>query len=309
MKLEQLEAAVDAAVAGTPADGLAVGVTVEETTVLRCAGEVAGEPVGAGSILYGGSVSKQMIAFLLAQAVEAGLTVEEDRVVRWLPDLPDWMRDIRLRHLLHHTSDLPDVASPQLGVPQSNDQLIERFHRLEQPPAIHPGARFSYNNAGYVLLAEAVARLFGRPIDQLAGKRLFDPLGMTVTRLGGGPRRVPHQPDPPGTLGDGGLWTSVADLTTWLAAMNRGVLGDAAVRRAETPGRLNDGTPLDYAWGIRIGTTSHGPRITHGGTWASWLAKTVRVPDRQIAVAVLSAGSTEYEISELGIDLAALAAR
>lgn len=194
-------------------------------------------------------------------------------------------------------------------MPQSNEQVIERFQRLEQPPEIHPGARFSYNNAGYVLLAEAVARLHGRPIDQVAREWLFDPIGMPATRLGGDPQPVPHQPDPPGTVGDGGLWTSVADLTRWLTAVNRGVLGAAAVRRVGIFGRLGDGSVLDYAWGVRIVTTPHGPRITHGGSWASWQAKAVRLPHRRTAVAVLSIGSTENATSQLGTDLAGLAYR
>jgi CubicO group peptidase (beta-lactamase class C family) len=181
--------------------------------------------------------------------------------------------------------------------------VIERFQSVP-PIGIHPGERFAYNNAGYVLLAEALHRLSGRPIDQLSQERLFHPLGMTVSRLGGEPLQVRGQPDPPGTVGDGGLWTSVADLTTWLTALNDGALGAAAVRRAHATDRLNDGTRLDYAWGIRITATSSGPQITHGGTWAGWLAKTVRMPSRRIAVAVLSLGGTEQAVSDLGENLA-----
>ena len=88
------------------------------------------------------------------------------------------------------------------------------------PPPIAPGRLFAYNNAGYVLLAEAVSRIMDRPIAELAHERLFAPLGMAATRLGDESRRTAGHPDPPGTVGDGGLWTTAADLTTWLAAMN-----------------------------------------------------------------------------------------
>jgi CubicO group peptidase (beta-lactamase class C family) len=160
-------------------------------------------------------------------------------------------------------------------------------------------------NAGYVLLAEAVSRLADRPVSQLARDLIFEPLGMTTTRLGGEPRRTAGQPDPPGTIGDGGLWTSATDLTAWLAAMNDGMLSPGAVRLAEIPGYLADGTVLDYAWGVRIAQTPNGRRLTHGGTWANWLAKTVRFPERRVAVAIVSTEGSEAAISELGTQLAA----
>jgi CubicO group peptidase (beta-lactamase class C family) len=168
-----------------------------------------------------------------------------------------------------------------------------------------PGRQFVYNNAGYVLLAETVSRLFDRPIAQLARKQIFEPLGMTATRLGGEPRRTAGYPDPPGTIGDGGLWTTAADLTAWLAAMNSRMINPSAVRRVQSVGHLADGTALDYEWGVRVVETPYGRRLTHGGTWANWLAKTVRLPDQGIAVAVLSTGGSEARISRLGLDLAA----
>ena len=50
--------------------------------------------------------------------------------------------------------------------------------------------------------------------------------------------------------------------------------------------------------------------ISHGGNWPRWLAKTVRIPERQFAVAILSVDATEEAVSDTGIQLAeALASR
>lgn len=300
-----LSAMMDAVMAGPPADGIAVGVAHGDTTAFRCRGSVAGVPVVPDTVMYGASVTKQMVAFLLALSVQAGRASPEDRIRRWLPELPGWMGEVRLHHLLHHTSGLPDLTSPSPGFPVSNRDVMDRFQRLDARPMIDSGASFVYNNAGYVLLAEAVSRLFDRPISHLARERLFEPLAMTATRLGGEPRRTAGQPDPPGTIGDGGLWTSAVDLTAWLVAMNHGMLSAEAVRRVERPGHLADGTALDYAWGVRVAQTPNGRRLTHGGTRANWLAKTVRLPDQRVAVAILSTGGSESAISELGTNLAA----
>jgi CubicO group peptidase (beta-lactamase class C family) len=297
-------AAVAAALRMVGTDGVAVGVVTGDTAVFGSVGSVDGELLSEQTVMYGASLAKQVVGLLLAQAVDTGRISAADRVITWLPELPDWMGEIRLHHLLHHTSGLPDVTAPAQGIPESNADVIARFRRFPTRTAVRPGLQFSYNNAGYVLLAEVVSHVSGRPIGQLASERLFRPLAMTRTRLGGEPPRLTDQPLPPGTIGDGGLWTSIADLTRWLAALNKGLHEVAAVHRAETPGCLDDGTPLDYAWGLRVTPSPHGRRITHGGSWAGWQAKTIRLPERQIAVAVLSTGGEEQLISTLGTDLA-----
>ncbi len=54
--------------------------------------------------------------------------------------------------------------------------------------------------------------------------------------------------------------------------------------------------------------TAMGPLVTHGGTWPGWVSKTARYPQRDIAVAVMSDGTDEKTISQLGITLAERAA-
>ena len=140
---------------------------------------------------------------------------------------------------------------------------------------------FQYSNTGYVCLAEIVRRIGGAALGDLARHRVFGPLGMTGSRLGGPPAaRHPGLPAPPGTVGDGGWWTTAADLLRWLRAMNARTLGEEVTRILETPGRLDDGTPLSYAWGVAVSIRAGGVTFTHGGNWPGWSAKTVRQPGR-----------------------------
>ena len=48
----------------------------------------------------------------------------------------------------------------------SNAEVIERLCRLP-PTAVAPGRTFRYDNAGYVLLAEALSRAWSRPPAEL----------------------------------------------------------------------------------------------------------------------------------------------
>jgi hypothetical protein len=65
---------------------------------------------------------------------------------------------------------------------------------------------------------------------------------------------------------------------------------------------------VDYAWGVRVTPAPYGRVITHGGSWPGWLAKTVRVPERQVAVAILSVGAEERAVSDTGLRLAQILA-
>jgi len=304
----EVSGVLSAALEDIRADAVAIGVAAGSTTMFAFRGSVDGGDVDQCTVFYGASLAKQVVAALFAKRVRSGEASLDDLVRQWLPGLPAWATEVRLRHLLHHTSDVPDVTGPQPSPPGSNQEVVDRLQRVHPPPRVRPGSEFRYNNTGYVLLAEVLARICGCAVSDLATESLFDPLHMTTTRLGGSPVQLPGETDPPGTVGDGGLWISAADLLTWLTALNDATLGTAVVAQMETVGQLDDGTALDYGWGLRITQTSHGRQVTHGGSWAPWLAKTVRIPDRRIAVAVLSTGSTETAISDAGTRLAALLA-
>src|SRR5215203_831962 len=119
------------------ADGVAVGVTSETTTVFGAAGSVAGEPVDDQAVMYGASVAKQFIGLLMAQAIEAGHVTEDDQLIGSLPELSEWMAEIRLRHLLHHTSGLVDVTAPSRRVPASNADVLSGCNYTGSLPWIH----------------------------------------------------------------------------------------------------------------------------------------------------------------------------
>jgi len=271
----------------------------------------SGELPGVGAVdehtvMYVASVTKQLVAALAAMAVDAGVMGYHEPVTSYLGSLPGWLDRVRVRHLLHHTSGLPELTDPWAD-DLDNPGVLDRLRSCPGPDA-PAGTRFSYSNTGYVLLAAAVEAALQQPIQALARSRVFTPLGMTDSRLGGpAPVRLDGRRDVPRTVGDGGWWASAADLHRWLVALNRGWLGAALTRALETPGRLDDGTPLDYAWGMRVSQVGGRRTLTHGGTWPGWLAKTVRQPERGIAVCVLSTAPDETLVSETALQLAGLA--
>lgn len=177
----------------------------------------------------------------------------------WLPELPSWSRTICSRQLIHHTAGLPSTDAVWERMESTGEldwtsdgviAALTTMHDLEHAP----GTAYAYSGVGYICLARIIERLSGSSLDRLARARLFDPLGMQDTILWSGPQASPPhaalvQPQrspAPLSLGDGGLWTTVRDLLRWNDALLEDRLGITTT--LHTPGTLEDGTPLDYAW-------------------------------------------------------------
>ena len=263
-----------------------------------------GTPLGVDTPLYAGSVTKQFTVALAARAVIAGALDVDTAVGAVLPGVARWASEVRVRHLIHHTAGLPSTARvvEALGLNSEadldNGLVLDGLTRLDRPDSA-AGRRFSYSNVGYVLLAEVVRVACGEQLAELGRRVIFEPLSMTGSHLGG-PVEValPGQPLPPGTVGDGGLWTTAGDLLRWLAALNNERLGEQLTRLVRTPGRLDDGTPLPYAWGVTCRPGPTGTSYTHGGDWHGWAAETVRDPEARSAIAVMTIGRDASVVSD-----------
>lgn len=297
LELSEWGSAAVERLAGIP---VAVGALCDGGRRHWVSGDLSRVPVTASTRFYAGSITKQMVAALVARAEVDGRLDVREGIRTYLPSLPAWTAPIRVRHLLHHTAGLPQprVLALALGSTDDaegwsrldDDAVLAGLHRVT-PPAHRPGAAFTYDNTGYILLAQLVRAVYGRDLADVIRPELFVPLGMTGSRLGGpAPVVLPGHVAPPRTTGDGGLWTNLADLLTWLEAMNGEALGADVSALVCTPGELDDGTTLDYAWGIGIREGPHDTTVyQHGGEWPGWSAMTLRCPTAATGVAILAA--------------------
>lgn len=296
--------------------GCALGIIAGGRLLTCCFGMADLEhdiPIGADTLFYAASMSKQFTAacvHLLAQ--EGRLALDED-VRRHLPELHDFGTTITLRHLLHHTSGLRDYF-PLLELAGGRDEDVvtqEDALRLawgQRELNFAPGAEYLYCNTGYLLLAEVVRRVSGRTLRQFAAERLFAPLGMRrsffrddhqeivkdraccyLPREGGDWRQMAF---PFGAVGSGGLYTTVEDLARWEGNFDRPTAGGPALLMAMlAPGRLNDGTVLPYASGLVLGRCRGLETVSHAGGTAGYRAFFLRFPRERFAVILLGNSS------------------
>lgn len=127
------------------------------------------------------SITKSIVATMALQLVADGRFGLSERITEWLPELPvATFRRITIRHLLTHTSGLPDMLP-------SNSQL--RADQTDLPGfvtavAAHgtdftPGNDCRYSSMGFLLLGEIIARAAGDALPDVLRKRLFEPTAMT----------------------------------------------------------------------------------------------------------------------------------
>jgi CubicO group peptidase (beta-lactamase class C family) len=263
--------------------------------------------LSADSCVYTASLSKQITAGCAALLVRQGRLDPDTALARWMPELPAWARTVRLRQLIHHTSGLPEgvhLDDTLRNEPaRTTDGVVRALSRRVHLDRT-PGTAHVYSNAGYVCLAVVVSRAAGRPLPDFAREQVFGPLGMTDTRFWTGP--APHPPGAtpldahypaPLSLGDGGVWSTARDLLRWNGSLLRDELGISEL--VHTDGRLEDGTPLDYAWGVGVRRHAGHRLYRHGGAWPGVTAQLVRIPDKAAGLVVLALDDDGERVARL----------
>ena len=92
---------------------------------------------------------------------------------------------VEIRHLLTHTSGLPDMLPDNIGLRQANAPLSRFVERTcEEPLTFPPGRGVQYQSMGFTILGEIIARVTGRSCAEFLQQELFAPLGMNDTVLG-----------------------------------------------------------------------------------------------------------------------------
>src|SRR5262245_65120315 len=211
-----------------------------------------------------------MTAASIMLLVRDGRLRYEDTLTQALPGFPAYGSAVTIRHLLTHTSGLPDyeqlmedaekgkgpIWSPER---QIRDDEVLALLEAETQGVFAPGTSWAYSNSGYVVLGLVAGRAAGKPFGDVLRELIFAPLGMTRTlAYEKGRNEVPdraygHTKDEAGfretdqsstsaTLGDGGVYSCLEDLAKWDEALRtNALLSESEMRPALTPARLADG--------------------------------------------------------------------
>ena len=257
-----------------------------------------------------GSVSKQFTAMSILLLAQEGKLHLQDDVHKFVPELPDYGKPIRIQHLLNHTSGLKDWGTigalggwPRTTRVYTQDlalQIICKQKSLNFPS----GNEYSYSNTNYSLLVTIVERISGMPLEAFTRIRLFEPLDMKNTFWRSNFRQiipgraVAYSSTDDGyeqlmpfenIYGHGGLLTTTTDLLKWNKLLAKhSIGGDDVFRERIRKGKLNNGMEISYASGLFIAKVNGFDEIGHSGATAGYRGWLAYYPQKKLSVAILS---------------------
>ena len=185
VKPADLSAIVDRNIALGAFDGVALAVLRgDEPVFQRYAGEAApGLPAGPDILWPLASITKLFTAAVVMRLVELGELTVNTPVWQIDPEFSgDGREDVRVRHLLTHTSGLP-YESPEMGARlaahMSVAELIDEGY--EARLLFAPGSRFQYSDFAYGLAGRVAELVAGRPYPEVVRTLVLEPMGLADT--------------------------------------------------------------------------------------------------------------------------------
>ncbi len=254
------------------------------------------------------SVTKQFVATAIMMLVEEGKVSLDAKVSDYLSGAAVSWEKITVRRLLTHTSGIKDfinepTASLRLEV--TDEEVLKET--AKRPLNFQPGEKYAYSNSNYHLLAMILRKVTGRSYSDFLGERVFEPLGMSSTRLMSWSEVIPNRAAGyrwqtnqlsngqfvAGSIlayGGGGLLSTAEDMAKWdLALRGEKLLKRASLEQMWAPTTLNDGSISNYGfgWGVR-GKKPH-RSVQHSGSHITgFTSYIVRFLDHDLSVIVLA---------------------
>jgi len=266
-----------------------------------------------------GSMAKQFVAMAVMILAERGSLSFDDPLTKFFPEFSLPGQQITIRHLLNHTSGLPefeDLLHNQMKVDfvtgkkgrievTAKDVLTAYAQRKEA--RFKPGERYEYNNGGYVVLSHVVEMASGKSFSNFVRENIFQPLEMDNSFFAEEPRlktayraigyfREWHGLKVSDYLdvlklynGSASIFSTAEDLRKWDQALyTEKLVKESTLKEAITPGKLNDGSVLNYGFGWELFRSKGTLYMMHEGGWGGFKSFIFRIPDQRFAVIALS---------------------
>ncbi len=301
--------------------GLALGIVRDDQVVYLMGygiADPAGRPVTPQTPFRLASVSKTLTAVAIMQLVDAGQVELDAPVQRYLPWFrladEEASRRITLRHLLYHTSGIPQTAGYDnfYNGDQSDTALEQNVRQLSRVKLNRPvGAAYQYANLNYDVLGLIVQTVSGQTYEAYIQDHIFTPLVMYQSftsqaeaqnhGMAAGYRRwfglpIPADlPDDRATRPSSFLISSAEDLTHLLIAeLNSGqyssatLLSPQSIAETQRPVVAIGDTDWHSGMGLDVGELNGVNMVAKTGGTANYYARIVLVPDSRWGVVVLA---------------------
>lgn len=264
-----------------------------------------------------GSISKTFVAYGILKLVEENMISLEDSIYKYFPDfdIPGIAQKVKIKHLLSHTSGLPDIRDnygDNIFYLTAKD--IENFEPMKRAQALNfePGEKYEYSNPAFNGLALIIEQVTGMKWQKYILNNIFIPSGMSTSTITDGSHPesgVAHAYIKDDTVyreydygecpkfaaaGNGGVWSSVLELANYENAIQHNVfLNKELTDRSRTvfdPANWADTIKpfIGFSWfldqdflfrGMRTFDTDY---IYHTGSQGGFLSIYLAIPEKDI---------------------------
>lgn len=270
-------------------------------------------PITENTIFDIASVSKQTTGMAIALLEEKGEIDVNDKISKYLPDLPEVMNDITIYQLIHHSSGIRDwpalfaMKGWQAEEPLSLDNIYEILKKQESLN-FTPGTEFSYSNSNYNLLAKIVEAVKDTTFNSWMQESIFAPLGMNntyyvensdpkeditaISYVYSGHKYLPFS-NKLNAPGSSSLRSNASDMSKWMTNFNSKNLGENSIFIKMTQkGSLDNNKTIDYGYGLYITDIKNKKAFIHDGAWGGYRSATAYFPEESIGIVILSNNGT-----------------
>lgn len=261
------------------------------------------------------SLSKQFTGVAIALLEEKGEINIDDKIIKYLPDLPEAMSDITIYQLVHHTSGIRDWPSLfalkgwQPEEPLSFEDIYQILRKQESLNFI-PGTEYSYSNSNYNLLAKIIEVVTGTSFESWVHDNIFIQLGMENTYYADnnnseenvvaksyifdGDDYVPFSNNL-SAPGSSSIMSSTIDISKWLVNFSIKTLGGDGVFNLMTQkGNLTNSKTIGYGYGLNITEIANKEAFVHNGAWGGYRSGIAYFTEESVSVVVLSNNGRLY---------------
>jgi len=273
------------------------------------------EKITTQTLFNTGSISKTFLSHVILELAREGKLSLQDSLAKYFNDFknPNIASNVRIHHLLTHTSGLPDnrrVFLDSLFLLTAKDEENFAPIKLNDSLLFEPGSQFEYSNPAFNGLALIIEKVTGRKWQDVVKEKIFDPSGMKTSVITDGPYPITgvshaylktndgyiekdYGEEPTfAAAGNGGVWSSVEELALYEQALRNLKFSDAKTIEESRTIKIYSNwksttSPfIGYSW--FIGETEDGYKmIYHTGTQGGFYGDYVSIPEKGITYIML----------------------
>lgn len=169
--------------------GLSIGIVQSGSIIYQRGYGVASitseTKVNENTIFHTASISKLFTAEAIRKLAASDSISLDDIVADIAPELSfanSNAMSIQVRHLMSHTSGLPDIRNYEWSKRQQSPDALKKYVlALNLKSSFKPGTQYKYSNLGYEILGYLVEKISGQNFDEYLKDEILVPAEMKVS--------------------------------------------------------------------------------------------------------------------------------